>query len=148
MKDFLLIDNNLSVNFWAKAMDIINYLQNWLLTTQVNKFVIVPKEAWTIVRQNVEYICIFGCKESMHILKKKWSKSDSCKTWNRIFIGYTETTKHIKVWAPWTYQVFVASKLVLNKSRKGLQLLIKYSILPSEKCFYKLAGEPRLQGSL
>lgn len=30
MKNLLLIDNSLSVNFWAKAIDTVNYLYNQL----------------------------------------------------------------------------------------------------------------------
>lgn len=33
MKDSLLIDSNLPVNFWHKAIDTANYLQTWLPTT-------------------------------------------------------------------------------------------------------------------
>lgn len=45
MKDFLLFNNNLSINFWTKAIDIANYLQNQLLNTQADKLVIILKEA-------------------------------------------------------------------------------------------------------
>lgn len=97
MIDYLLIDSNLSVNFWAKAMDITNYLQNQLLTIQANISVIVLEKTWTTARQNVEYIRIFGSKASTHIPTEKSSKSQIYKLWNKIFIGYTNTTKHVRV---------------------------------------------------
>ena len=62
-----------------------------------NKVLIIPKETWTEVRQNLEQIQIFGRKVSIHILSEKCSKSEVYKTWNGIFIGYTNTTKHLRV---------------------------------------------------
>lgn len=44
MKNSPFIDNDLPINFWAKAMDISNYLQNCLPTRQADKSVVIPKE--------------------------------------------------------------------------------------------------------
>ena len=78
-------------------MDTANNLRNQISTIQVNKLVIILKEIWIIVRQNVEHICIFGYKVSLYIPVKKCSKLDIYKTWSEIFIGYKETTKYIRV---------------------------------------------------
>lgn len=80
MKDSLLIDSKFSINFWAKVMDATNYLQNWLLTKQADKMVIVPKEAWISTKQNIKYIRIFGSKVSTHIPIKKHFESYIRKT--------------------------------------------------------------------
>lgn len=72
-------------------MDTANYLQKWLPIKRVNGFVVGPKKAWTVVKQNVKHICIFDSKASTHIPIEKRSKSDIQKMWNRIFIGYTNT---------------------------------------------------------
>lgn len=50
MKDSLLIDSGLSTQFWAKAIDTANYLQNQLPTKCTKKIVIIPKETWTKVK--------------------------------------------------------------------------------------------------
>lgn len=106
MKDLLFINNKLPTQFWAKAMDIANYLRNRLPTKCIaGKTVIIPEEAQIEVRQNLKYIHIFGNRISTHILSEKPSKSDVYKTWNGIFIGYTDTTKHQRVWALKTHQV-------------------------------------------
>ena len=67
------------------------------------------------------------------------------KTWKDIFISYMETSKHLRAWAP-IYQVFIASKPVINKSKRGVNLLIKYLILLLVKLFWWLAGKPKLKG--
>ena len=96
MKDSLLIDSGLPTQFWAEAMDTANYLRN-RLPTRRTKTVIIPEEAWTEVRQNLEHVRIFGSTISTHIPSEKRSKSDVYKTWSGIFIGYTDTTKHLRV---------------------------------------------------
>lgn len=49
MKDSLLIDSGLPVNFWAEAMDTTNYLRN-RLPTRRNSVIVIPEEAWTNTR--------------------------------------------------------------------------------------------------
>lgn len=59
MKDFLLIDNKLLNQFWAKAIDTANYLQNWLPTMRTAnslRIVTIPEEAWIEVKQNLDHI--------------------------------------------------------------------------------------------
>ena len=81
MKDSLLIDSKLLNQFWAKAMDIANYLWNRFLIRRIaDKIIIIPEEAWTEVRQNLEHIQIFGSRVSTHILSEKRFKSDVYKT--------------------------------------------------------------------
>lgn len=49
IKDSLLIDNSLLVNFWVEAMNIINYLSNQLLT-KCDRPAFILKEAWISIR--------------------------------------------------------------------------------------------------
>lgn len=46
MKDVLLIDSGLPINFWAEAMDTSNYLWN-KLSTKYFKCIVILEEAWT-----------------------------------------------------------------------------------------------------
>ena len=46
MKDSLLINSKLSVNFWTKVIDISNYLYNWL-STRRNDIVFILEEVST-----------------------------------------------------------------------------------------------------
>ena len=119
MKDSLLIDSGLTNQFWAEAMDTANYLRNRLSTTDK---AITSEEAWTKTRQNLEHIRIFGGKISTHIPSEKCYKSDVHKTWNGIFIGYTDNTKHLRAWAPKTHQMLITSEQVC-KSGSTSELL-------------------------
>lgn len=87
---------------------------------------------------------IFSSKTSAYIPIEKCLRLDIYKTWNGIFIKYTETIKHIIVWALYTYHILVTSKPVLNKSNKRSQLLIEHLIPLMEKSFHKPADDPRL----
>lgn len=52
-----------------------------------------------------------------------------------IFIRYTNFTKYLSVWALKTYQVLMASKLVINGSKQGAELLVENLLPPSAKLF-------------
>ena len=67
------------------------------------------------------------------IPNNKRTKSDMQKTWKGIFFGYTGTSKHLRVWALHIHQVLITSKLVINKSIRGIDLLIEHPLPPSEK---------------
>ena len=71
---------------------------------------------------------------SIFIPSEKYTKSDIPKTWKGIFINYIRTSKHLRLRAPRTHQVFIASKLVVNESKRDEDLLIKH-LLPSSKKF-------------
>ena len=107
-------------------MDTANYLQNRLPTKRTaDKSIIIPEEAWIEIWQNLEDIQIFGSRVSTHIPSEKRSKSDVYKTWNGIFIRYTNTNKYLRTWAPKTHKVLIASELVVNKSKQGAKLLVE-----------------------
>lgn len=119
IKDSLLIDSGLPVNFWAETMDIANYFHNKFLTRRVG-LAFIPKEAWTSTRQNLEHLQIFGSSISTLIPNKKCTKSNVRKTWKGIFISYMRLSKHLRVWAICTHQVLIANEPIVNKS-KGVQ---------------------------
>lgn len=145
IKDALLIDSSLLVNFWIETMDTSNYLQN-RLSTKCSKRIVIPEEAWTGNRQNVQHYWIFGYKASIFIPSEKRTKSDIHKTQKVIFIGNTDTSKHVRVWTPQTHQVLVASELILNKKQRKAHLLIEH-LMPSPKKPLKiLPEEPKLCG--
>ena len=75
MKDLLLIDSSLSVNFRANVIDIANYLCN-----QLSRKCCIPalilEATWTNIRQILEYICKFGSRVNTFISSKKCTKAD------------------------------------------------------------------------
>lgn len=70
MKDSLLIDSGLLLEFWAEAIDIANYLQNQLFTKS-QKGEMISEEAWTEKKQDVSHVKVFGSIVSVLIPKKK-----------------------------------------------------------------------------
>ena len=116
-------------------MDISNYLYNRLLIWQ-NGPVFIPKEAYTGIKQNLEHVQIFGSRVSTFIPTKKCTKSDIRKTWKGILISYTGTSKLLKVWASHTHQVLIMSEPVVNKNKRGVDLLLEYLLPLSEKPFW------------
>lgn len=96
IKDLLLIDISLPVNFLAEAMDTANYFCK-ILSTRFVRPASIPEEAWTSIRQNLEHLQIFRSSVSTLISNKKGTKSDVQEIWKGIFIGYMRTSKHLKV---------------------------------------------------
>lgn len=52
MKDVLLINSGIPVSFWAKAIDISNYLRNKHFA-KCFKCTVIPKKTWTGNKQDV-----------------------------------------------------------------------------------------------
>lgn len=135
MKDLLLINSDLSVNFWAEAIDITNYLHNQL-STKHDGPVFISKKIQIKTRQNLKHIQIFESKVSTFISNKKQVTLDIQKTYKSIFIGYTVTSKYLRVWALCTHLIFITSKPVVNKGKKGANLLTKHSLAPSDQLLH------------
>lgn len=61
--------------------------------------------------------------------KEKRYKSDICKNWKGILIGYSQDiAKHVQAWAPKTQQILVISNPYIDKSVQGAKLLINYPL--------------------
>lgn len=91
------------------------------------------------------HIRIFGIKISMYIPSEKRSKLDIYKTLNGIFIEYTDTTQHLRIWTPKTHQVLIASELVINKLKRCVTLLVKNPMSALPKPIQQPARESRLR---
>ncbi len=122
----MLIDSRLPNKFWAEAMKTANYLQNRLPTRSKTYSKMISEEAWTGQQQDLLHICIFGSLAFCNILEEKREKSDQQRVWEEILIGYSSNiSKHFRIWAPQTKQVVIASKPYIDKSEKGVKLLVK-----------------------
>lgn len=151
MKDSLLVDSGLPLEFWAEAMDTANYLRNRLPTKIQQRGEIIPEEAWTGEKQDVRHLKVFGSVASVVILKEKRHKADIYKNWKGIFIGYSQdTTKHIRAWTPKTQQILLVSSPYVDESEQGAKLLLKNPLDPSRSSATSKrkapTGEPRPRG--
>lgn len=115
MKDLLLIDIGLPLEFWAKAMDNANYLYN-RLPIKSQREELIPEAAWTGSKQDVSHVKIFGSVVNVWIAKEKRHKSDIYKNWRRILIEYNNTLKHVHAWAPKTRLILLVSSSYISKS--------------------------------
>lgn len=117
IKDLLLWDSGLLLDFWAEAMDTTNYLQN-RLPTKSQRGKLILEEAWSNKKQDVSYLKVFKSLASMEIPKEKRYKFDIQKNWYSIFIGNSfDTTEHFRIWAPKTRQLLIGTDSYINKSK-------------------------------
>lgn len=129
MKDSLLIDSNLSHNFWAKTMETANYLQNCLPTKTESYRELISEEKCSNKRENVSHISIFGSEVLGNIPQEKKKKSDYQHVWKKILIGFNSNiTKHYQTWAPETKQVFIVSNPYIDESIQRAKLLVKWPL--------------------
>lgn len=113
-------------------MDIANYFYNWLLT-KCDSLALISKKTSTNIRQNLEHVYIFENGVSTFISSEKYTKSDIWKTWKGIFIDYTKMTKYLKVWALYTYQVLITNIPIINKIKRGANLLMEHPLLSPKR---------------
>lgn len=100
MKDSLLMANGLPNNFWAKAIETSNYLQNRLLIRSQCHRELVPKEAWTNQRQSFAYICIFDNLVFINIPHKKDPNPNSKRPERVTLLAITLTEQSISMSGP------------------------------------------------
>lgn len=154
IKDSLLIDSRLPLEFWAEVMDTANYLRN-RLSTKSQRGELIPDECWTGKKQDVSHVKVFGSTVSVVIPREKSHKSDVHKNWQGIFIGYSQdTTKHVRAWAPKTQQILLVSNPYVDKSEQGAKLLLEHFVdisrLPAAGGLKRktLTSKPRPRGRL
>ena len=93
----ILIQSELPPSFWAKVIATANHITNRCTTKSLDEG--IPLEKWTGKRPNVGYFRPFGCK--VHILNKNLNKDMfEPKTFQGIFVGYSDTSKAYRVWIP------------------------------------------------
>lgn len=56
------------------------------------------------------------------------------------------TFKHLSVWASCTHQIFIANEPIVNKSKRGADLLVKYPLPLLDKLLWSQTGEPKPWG--
>ena len=98
MKDLLLVDSGIPLEFWAEVIDTTNYLRK-KLPTKSQRRDLIPKIELAGKKQDVSHIKVFGNVISVLIPKVKRHKSDIYKNWERMFIEFSpDITKHFCAW--------------------------------------------------
>eukprot|EP00253_Pinus_taeda_P035879 PITA_35879 len=90
MANCMLQSKELSLNYWAEAVNCANYILNRTPTKALKN--ITPEEAWSSIKPDVSHFHVFGSEAWAHIPDEKRKalepKSEKC-----IFVGYSEDVK-------------------------------------------------------
>ena len=111
----LLMEAGLDIKFWAVALEMAVYLKNISPSKSVDGM--VPYQAWTGSKPNVENLRIFGCLAFVHVSRKK-SKKLGSRSKPCIFMGIDEEKKGFKLMSldqPGEY--FVERSVQFDESR-------------------------------
>jgi hypothetical protein len=86
----MIHDQDLPMHLWEEEVKTTMYVQN-ISPHKVleNK---TPKEMFLVEKSEVGHFRIFGCPVFVHVPKEKRTKLDPSR-WNRIFVGYSDTSK-------------------------------------------------------
>jgi hypothetical protein len=94
MANFMIQSKELSLKYWAEAINCENYIVNRTPTKALKN--ITPEEAWTKIKPDVIHFHVFGSIAWAHIPDEKRKelqpKSEKC-----IFVGYSEDVKGYKL---------------------------------------------------
>jgi hypothetical protein len=121
----MLNDASLVLEFWDEAVTADAYLRNKTNTGPIiDRKITSPEGAWTGVTPSIDYIRVWGRKCYSYINPKTISagqRHDKLVNTGRIgvFVGYTSTTKQLRVYSPELGYTFRASKVLIDEKVKG-----------------------------
>ena len=111
----LLKEAGLDERYWGVALEMAVYIKNLSPTKAVRGM--VPYEAWTGIKPNVESLRIFGCLVYVHVSRKK-SKKLGSRSKPCIFVGFDEEKKGFKLMdLNQPHKYFVERSVVFDESR-------------------------------
>ena len=105
----LLIDSNSDLRLWGEAFKTAIYLIN-----RISSGKLTPVEEWSGIKPNVSHLRRFGCVAFMHIPVELRTKLDS-RAEKRIFVGYSESQKGVRLFDPDTKSVQVSRDVLFNE---------------------------------
>ena len=108
--------SNAHRNCRAEAISTAAYLRNRSPTRAVAGM--IPNEAWTGQKPQVDGLQVFGCQAFVHIPKEERKKLDS-KSKGCIYLGYGATTKGYHLYDPLKKRVCLSRDVIFNKNKCG-----------------------------
>ena len=102
MANCMIQSKNLPSNFWAKAVNCANYIQNWMPHKEVLHM--TPEEAWSHVKPDVSTFKVFG-SVAWALIPNEKRKALEKKSQPLIFVGYCEDMKAYRLFDPITKDV-------------------------------------------
>lgn len=110
----MMFHSNLSVNFWAEAVNTTVYLKDRSPTAALDG--ITPYECLFKRKPGVAHLRVFGCIAFVHVPANQRKKLDP-KSRKVIFVGYPDGTKGYKLYDPVSC-IFLRSRDVVFLERE------------------------------
>lgn len=109
----MLLNSDLSISFWAEALDTACYIRNRCPTSALNGD--IPYERWCQRQVNIHYLRRFG--EKAYVLDKNpnLGKFDA-RGIAGVFVGYPKTNKGFRVWIPERRKFVVARDIKFTET--------------------------------
>ncbi len=115
----MLLDANLSKQYWAEAVSMAVYLRNRCPTKAVEGK--TPYEAWYGQKPKVDHLRVFGCDAFAHIPKDERGKFDT-KTRKCILLGYGKETKAYRLYDISQKKILYSRDVQFNEETKECRL--------------------------
>src|SRR5688572_5737299 len=116
----MIMESNVSTDFWAEAINTANYLKNRSPTKALTNM--TPEEAWTGKKPDLSHLRVFGCKALAKISGNSRRKWDS-KSKEYIFVGYSEGTTGYRLLHPVTKKLTQSRDVVFFESQFSVRQL-------------------------
>eukprot|EP00253_Pinus_taeda_P007000 PITA_07000 len=110
----MLHDQGLPLLLWAKACNIVVYLQNRSLHHILQMK--TPKEAFSNKRPDVGHFRIFGSSVYCHVTKDARKKLEQTAELG-ILVGYTNTPHNYQVYLPTSQRIFVCRDIMFDEQK-------------------------------
>jgi hypothetical protein len=108
----LLSDQGLPMYLWGEAAITAIYVQNRSPHCILKDM--IPEEAFSGKKPNVEHLRTFGCHVYFHIPKDKRNKLEPSGK-KGIFVGYSESSKAYKIYIPEQHKLEVSRDVTFNE---------------------------------
>lgn len=108
----LIHSKNLSLNFWAEAVNTTVYVLNRTGRSPIKGK--TSYELWYNKKPEINHFRIFGTEAYVHIPKEKRKKWNP-KSKKGIFVGYCDDTKGYRVWLPEEKKIVVARDIIFKE---------------------------------
>lgn len=110
----MLYARNVSLSFWAEAVNTATYLRNRSPTTTLPKGK-TPHEMWHGVKPNVGHLRVFGVRCWVHIPDELRRKLDP-KSIECIFLGYYDASKAYRCYDPKAQRYYKSCHVIFDET--------------------------------
>jgi hypothetical protein len=129
MANYMIQSKGLSLKYWVEVINCENYIVNRTPTKAPKN--ITSEEAWTKIKLDASYFCVFGSIAWAHIPDEKGKafkpKSEKC-----IFVGYSEGVKGYRLLEPHFNEIIIRREVKFDENILAHET--NSTIMPSSTC--------------